>query len=356
MIQSSPSPTSSSPPAQRPIVHTTQVQYRAVVKTLYRWSARKRFGEDPDTLDAAAAILPAEIVRDLMARTDLSPKGLTSYRAALLWIFRQESQDNPVIAEAVSILVDWKPPVGRRTSTRARTIAEQDFEILADYLMGAGLRQHGRKSHWAVRAAYWLHAGLTTGLRPIEWLHARAVDDRYSAIKVLNAKQHLAPPAFLPHDPSGIPFPTDATRTIPIRQGSRLAVELHMKTLRAFVHPDDSPDDQSKDFAAYYNKCRIAIYRACGHLWNEPGRYTLYTMRGQFQSNMKASLGLAAAAELMGHSSVESPSAAHYGRSNKAHAAFKNKDKPALSPQLDQLLARKNAAAQEEGAGPELDG
>ena len=76
--------------------------------------------------------------------------------------------------------------------------------------------------------------------------------------------------------------------------------------------------------------------------------YTLYTMRGQFAANVKASKGTAVAAKLMGHSSEDSPSTGYYGKGNQAHPKFKGSRDSSVNKQLNSPLAQHRAPSQRE--------
>jgi hypothetical protein len=77
------------------------------------------------------------------------------------------------------------------------------------------------------------------------------------------------------------------------------------------------------EFKKYHDECAHVLRRTCRKLWGTKKAFTLYTMRKQFSANMKAVHGSDITAELMGHSSSDSPSAAFYGKANQAHARFK---------------------------------
>jgi hypothetical protein len=95
-----------------------------------------------------------------------------------------------------------------------------------------------------------------------------------------------------------------------------------------------------EEFGKYYQQCTSILTRACLALFNER-RYSLKTFRSQFSANMKSLHGSAVTATLMGHSGPDSPSAAHYGKANQAHPAFKGM-RPKLEPGQDQNVPRQS--------------
>jgi len=168
-------------------------------------------------------------------------------------------------------------------------------------------------------------------------------DENEDVIKVANGKVKRSKPAFMRDRLKAAPAATAADdvwiylecdpdsrvdlhtyREIPILSPfERFHVNNHLEELHEMVKVDLPHTLREIEFVKYFNQCRQILYRACQSIWHGKKSYSLYTLRKQYSSNMKAMVGSDATAELMGHSSKDSPSAASYGKSNQAHKQFK---------------------------------
>ncbi len=322
--------------SERRIKDVTRDGYLVCIEAMRAWAVRKRTF-DPEEIPVVTAL---DLVQDTMAREELSPRSKNAYRAALLWRLRQQTRLDTVDKEALALLEKWAPWALPKPKLRPRAIRLADVETLNDELLNQG-SQGGK---WALRTSYWLQAGLATGLRPREWLHATWADEEKTSLHVMCGKTKLSTPAFLQNsvrfDQRAEPFGTGVIeRTIPVgKDFDRMVIDAHMQSIRSTIDFAATPAEQDKQFARYYNQCRICLHRTCHKLWKGRKGYSLYTMRSQFSANTKAALGSGAAATLMGHSSADSPSAAYYGKASQAHTRSTRppefsglQDKPSLS-------------------------
>jgi hypothetical protein len=117
---------------------------------------------------------------------------------------------------------------------------------------------------------------------------------------------------------------THTTRLIPIH-GTTLRgfVETHLNFIAEAAPVHLSLPERQDLFRKYHLHCNTTLHRACQRIWKGTRSYALYTMRGQFSANMKASVGTTATAGLMGHSSPDSPSTGYYGKAQQAHGKYR---------------------------------
>lgn len=322
-----------------PIRESTEKSYLSILKIQTKFSVAKH------TVDWEEPFVPTilQVVQDLVARTDLADSTRVPYRAALLWYLRGQPAHDQNFIQALTILEGLQKPRGRTKSrTQPKTISTEDLEILINEI-----NRRAKRSIWARRTALWLRAGLATGLRPIEWIHADWTSDQKTALTVKTAKVKLLAPAFMRaqtsesnlhsharegheldehyyQDPQQWEFNQDKYREVPVPSGiDQAAVQFHMDALRDYVRPEGSTEEQGAQFEVYYAQCAGVLRGAVRKIWGLKRAYTLGTMRGQFAANMKSAFGADVTAEVMGHHSSESPSTAHYGGRHQAHAAFK---------------------------------
>lgn len=305
-LEDSPDPNDSTPAL---IAEVTQELYEKIFRRLIKYSSDLR---SHDQLEPVS-LSPVQLVDDLYERQDIRSSSFSTYRSALLWIFSSRLEENPAyqagldrIHERSKMASGGEPPQKGRTR-RKKVIPESDFHLLIDELTGLSSR-----SKWSYRTMYWLHAGLATGLRPVEWENAHWANDDHDRLDVKNAKRKVSPAAFLRKSAikplTGIP----EERQIPVQPADRFYIEQHMRLI-------DEAAAEGVPLAEYYQQCRRALWRACRKLWNGRKVYSLYTMRGQYSANSRAAVGPAATSVLMGHSREDTPSAAHYGKANQAH-------------------------------------
>jgi hypothetical protein len=225
----------------------------------------------------------------------------------------------------------------------------------------------------------WLEATLITGLRTREWMTARWADASRTHLITQNAKIKLDTPAFLRAvkelaatqvmqlDANGEWRPeTDLaadkdsnesrTRLIPVlTERDREIVDIQLALFQAKVACPDVLDDEKRAlledarFQKLRDKCQQYLRRLCRRLWpaDRTKHHTLYDARGQFSANTRSLYGTKKAAELMGHKSATTPSAASYGRRSQAHAKFKSdRPGPLLEFKNSQKNAQKNVSVQ----------
>lgn len=297
-----------------------------------------------------------EIVNDFIERSNLAQSTKAVTRSALLWYIKHSGRldQNEDTAQAIKILegIQFKADKNRKPLV-AKTIPPKDLNQLLAHLSCNPRRL--RSLTWKLRAATWLRAGLVTGLRPIEWLSAQWTSPEKTHLQVETAKVKLTAPAFsrskitahtADHETES--STADAAkgaksrhRLIPVdNDDDRSIIDQHMKFMNEYI--DESladrrrpQKDRNSAFESYHMQCRARIWDACQAIWKGKKSYGLYTMRGQFSANMKALKGPDATAELLGHSSADSPSAAHYGKRNQAHPAFgSNAPRTPRGPQM----------------------
>ncbi len=314
-----------------PIRKNTEAQYRAIVRSLEKYSERKRSSD----LEDPPKVSMDNVIDDLCARTDISADTKKTYRAAFLWAVRTSRMPPEMKAYGERRLEELKKPSGPKPknapSVHKSTIPVEDMTALEEYL---GARYE--KSVWSQRTLLWVQATDVTGLRTIEWL-AVEWDGKAKALRVQTAKVKAAEAAFMRNrrkeltqeeaeQGAAIPIgavPEPRVREIPLPleadQGKALS---HLAALENLVPKSLDPDARLKAFGKYYHQCKSVFTRACLKLFGER-RYSLGTFRGQYSANMRSAHGSAVTATLMGHSGPDSPSAAHYGKANQAHPAFK---------------------------------
>lgn len=273
----------------------------------------------------------------MLARTDLQGASKTNYRSALLWDLRSKKTLNEDESAALQILSNVKKPEGSKPAKaiRQKTINETDYESLLTEMSFMG-----ESSTWTRRARVWVRAGIATGIRPIEWLNTEWENDEQTALRVKTAKVKIAEAAFLrskdqpnqvaPNESNpatGHDLPTEEPkiRIIPVAKDDVRAIQDHLLFIQ-YASPADWDEEKRMDgFKKYFDGCRQALAIACRKIWKGSKTFTLYTMRSQFSANIKASKGVKVAAELMGHTSPDSPSAGYYGKGSQAHRKFKKK-------------------------------
>lgn len=363
----------------------TLITYTRALKTMIRAAEDKRRGELDETDHVPVTL--TNLVEDLAEREDLASGTVNIYRSALLWHARNTAatSTHPGLVEEAKamtrVLESFRKQGGRPKNDGAVPIPELDYSRLLAELLDRAVED----SDWAARAHAWLMAGVITGVRPAEWPGARWAPDDERTLEVTTGKVKLSEPAFIRaklaaedlarHGPGRTP---PATRLIRVERAfDREVVQTHLEYLAAWLRAwrhsrtargpgrpparaaaaaqQSVPLDQlaqeeiDEAYTAYYNGVRSVIRRACLKLWGGERMYSLYSARHQFSANARAEVGPAAAAELMGHTRPDSPSAAHYPSRHAAHSrsrasagerlphqvAFQAKD-PA-SPQLREV-------------------
>ena len=304
-------------PKEYAISARTVLNYEKIVRKLQQHSEEKRANDG--SMTEWYTVSPKDLVTDLVERTELLPSTITTYKYALLWHLRK-NEHIAEYKEALDVLKEHaeqlkkeksaKPPVGK---WKRKAIPKADLNALIEQLTEMS---SGSKGIWAGRTQRWLLAGLATGVRPIEWLRTSWVDESKTAIRVAGSKVKEDVPGFMRGSENEEDYiPKEIERTIPIlNEADRLAVDAHMESIRLEVI------DGNLGFERYRSICGVTIHRACKKLWDGKKTYSLYSARKQFSANARAEFGDARAAELMGHSRADTPSAASYGSANQAYS------------------------------------
>jgi len=304
-----------------PIAGNTADLYQRIVKNLWEFAEAKK--SQNGSLPGSESANPIDLVNDLMARDTLNQNTIITYAYALRWEFsRNRHIKDFVDAEVeltkfISQIKSTIPKEGKREGKRPKSgnsIPHEDLELLLNKLTE---RIGGGSSIWAGRAQRWLVSGLATGLRPGEWVTAEWIDEKHSAIRVTTSKVKVAPPGFMRDEKSESNqyVPDIKTREIPVEKDSdRFVIEIHMKTLKWFVHSG------KMSFKQFRDNCGRQIALSCKAIWGNKKKYTLNSGRKQFSANMRATLGLEKTAELMGHTRSDTPAARFYGKASQGYS------------------------------------
>lgn len=325
-----------------PISPRTAGNYKASIQAALSYSQRQRTTD----WEMAAQVTLAQVIEDNNRRADQTENTKKLLRFALLWGLRSgylESSD--IDGDRKLVSEGWTlGSCKKKDKQRKNTIPEGDLKKILERLQEKAVR-----SEWAKRTEVFLRAGLATGVRPVEWLHAEWFDAAKTVLRIRNAKEKLAEPAFLRkpsaanliNKPSARDADTDAQsvqrsdgsihrthsfRMVPIEcEKDRVAVEEQIQLINLII--GGSVDDvvRQRAFVRYHRACLQVLNRTCFEVWQGTKRYQLYTMRGQFAADTKAAWGSAVATERLGHTREDSPSAAFYGKANQAHSKFKGK-------------------------------
>ncbi len=316
-------------PESAPIKESTKKGYMKAIRAAHKYAQAKRTSD----WENPPLITLMEVVQDLIHRTDLTRETKLVARSALMWFIRSgQVPASQEATEVVTMLENLHIPRGPKPKdSKPKNISEKDLGKLLD-----ALYDQAEKSIWAYRSTVWIHAGLASGARPIEWLDAHWADDEQTILRIKNAKIKLLAPAFArkTHIHEDSPEAEqlgywesneeDSFREIPLtKESDRSMVGTQIRYIEEAVPRTISTEARRAEFEKYHAACALAVRRACRKIWAGKLTYSLYTMRGQFAANMNASKGADDAAKLMGHSSADSPSVAYYGKWNQAHSQFK---------------------------------
>jgi len=316
---------------------STRESYLKVVNAAFQHSTAKRTTDWEDPV----RVTLCDMVLDLINRQDIAWSTKITSRSALLWYINSgTTRANEDSAQARELLINMRKEPGPRPAQRPKGISETELGLLLDEVY-----TRADNSVWAKRTAVWILAGLACGARTIEWIDAEWVTTEKTELRLRNAKVKLNKPAFqrsdvnpaIEYDLDDITeFDADTLeemfgttdgifRIIPIdRELDRSIIDTQMRLIRDHLPGIGMNKEADKAaFRRYHNQCRKVLVRASQKVWKGKKTFSLYTMRKQFSANMKAKLGSAATAVLMGHSGEDSPSAASYGKANQAHARFK---------------------------------
>lgn len=316
--QSPAASTSPAPGSRRKVSDGTRAMYMSYIKTLRKQVAASLNNVFTDD------IRPTDLADHLINRaTTLRPKTAINYRAGLLYWLDTLPQTSDVLHARLSLQVafpkrgfkparaDGKPDsLYSRRSTHSRTFARAKFSKLIAELNRRS-NPELRRARRAQELMYWLHAGLASGLRPIEWETARWEDREAGVLRVVTAKRKLDNYA-LPNIAHLAPPPEPQVRQVPIDPSDRIWVDMHLASIREHLLTD-------KPFSRYYDNNRIFLYLVSREVFGTQAQpFTLYMMRGQFAANRKRrGVPQDEVSAIMGTSSENAD--AYYGKSRHAH-------------------------------------
>lgn len=314
----------------RKVSPNTIEQYLKFVKTI-----RNGFLREQITQARQHDVLPTELVDYLYSKAHTyRPKTFINYRSALLYWLNTQPK-SPDVLHAKLILEEGFPRSGFKghrpnapttslyssRSMRKRTFRRRDFDKLVSEL-SARTHQSKNDARMGARAnelLLWVHAGLASGLRPIEWETAEWHNIEKGELFVQIAKTKWDTPA-LP-SLSGTPAPSHRTRIVTIDEADRLWVEQHLRSVKRHL-------STGKPFKSFYDNNRVYLWLVCKDLFpNRPAPFTLYTLRGQFAANRKKYKTLNEVAAEMG--CAPEKAGTYYGKALHAHSsggAMQNKE------------------------------
>jgi hypothetical protein len=307
---------------------TTINSYHQIVKGL-----RRDFLQTftfPESVHAT----PMDLVSDLLSKSlTFRPKTYLLYRAALhYWL--ELLPDYPEKFEAIEKLMQETPRDGFKgakpdqsatlyssQSSRPRTFSRQQFERLTTELSKRASVTGRHTPDGIPRASTllaWLHAGLASGLRPIEWEDAQWHDAEKTTLRVRSAKRRCDDP-LAPTHTERLP----EYRLVPIDAADQPWVEQHLDHLARYKLAGGT-------FKHFYNNNRATLSRLCTEIFGPAAKkFTLYLMRGQFAANRKRRQGADEVAMEMGCSTEIVYRS--YGRKSAGHRAGRNTPAPTRS-------------------------
>lgn len=228
----------------------------------------------------------------------LSSSTVRYYRASLSYYAELEketgqiSQDvfNKIKNTLSNLQAGSKKDLELRTSAKKQKhLTLKDFSFLDDALKNS-------KNRWAKPTRIWLHAGIISGLRPIEWQQTLYDKDEDKLIiknaKNTNGRSH------------------GEFRTIHLSHLDNFEKTIllqHLKVATQFY--------QSGNWDTYYEGCGNLLKYTANKIWPSRKRHpTLYSARHQFSANLKASgCRPEELAALMGHA-VDDTAMTTYGK------------------------------------------
>lgn len=274
----------------------TVIQYQNLARRLTD-RARRHFGIDRGEVDpTTVASYLVEIMSSVRKRT------FRLYRAALVYHFEEIATPEALrardfIRDEIGYDSIFEDEVGsdveksKTSSHKSKRVSDEDLKAIY-----AELRQS--KSKWAGAAGAWLRAGMLTGLRPIEWIDVRYVDEVGVPYLLVNNAKNTHGRA---HGDS---------RKVILEGLTERELELikkHIQLVRAHV--------ERGLYAFFYKQCQRLLHSVSSKLFPwRLRRITLYSGRHQFAADAKSTLSKAEVAALMGHASMRT-AGLHYGLS-----------------------------------------
>jgi integrase len=302
------------------IAESTREGYERAIKAMHKWSKNKHSVKNSDS---KIKIDQLQVTLDMLNRQDLNPTTKIYYRSALLWYMRQIENKTDRIKLAISELEKDSNTRVKTKRSQGKLVSENDFQMLLEHL-----RKSVNRSPVAESTYVWIQAAMATGLRPIEWRDAKWSDTENSTLIVITAKVKQGKVGFLEDSEA------DVYEELALKKGLQRKVKLlteddqhcvekMQKMIKEALSKAKSQADREKTFDALYRSVKQKLLNTCKAVFEGKKNYSLYAFRRQFAANAKALLGSAVTAELMGHSSVTSPSTGHYGKGSQAHSRFK---------------------------------
>lgn len=280
-------------PSKRVISSKTKIHYGKIINVL------RSAVLDTKTYGHIVDASPNEMVEYLFnQRGRFRPSTFLMYRSALLWWISSLKVNEPVQRAWIKlhepVPVDgYKDEKGREGATtlysskssRKRTVSQKNIKRLLNEL---ARRMEGSRTHVERRRAselrYWILAGLSTGLRPIEWGQAYWRNQSLGELNVMTAKRkegfyslptiaHLADEEYMP------------TRIVRLNNDEDVFwVDMHMKAVHSYLS-----SNEGQTFTHYYNNNRLYLRSVCKKIFPNDSGITLYMLRGQFAANRKIS-------------------------------------------------------------------
>lgn len=268
----------------------------------------------------------------------------------------------------------------RRTRPPGRMIPEAHLTKLIQHL--GTLRSSGEAT--GQQTQWFLLAGIASGARPIEWQHAKWIDEPNGVLRIFTAKvkarnawDKIPPMTFTAEDfdnemegiienPSSINgenswYAVDFSRRISsinltteelrelqearylngvelfrdvqIEYKYRTYVNLHMQAVHTTIKrerqlqsnwPEVERLSDEEIFAkSYYGRIRHCLWRACAKAFNNEELYSLVDTRSTFSANRKGLVGLQEAARELGHTPTTSKD--FYAPASKAWSQYRQK-------------------------------
>lgn len=268
---------------------------------------------------------------------NLLPSTVRLYRASLSYYSEVELSEGKIDKDQYGkIMVSLKNlKSGNKKDLELRTSAKKqkhltlkDFNFLDEALKNS-------KNKWAKPTRIWIHSGIISGLRPIEWKQT-VYDEEENRLIIKNAKNT--------NGRSHGEF-----RTIYLDHLTSFEKKIllqHLKVATQF--------NQTNNWDLYYNGCSNLLKYTCNKIWPNRERHpTLYSARHQFSANLKASgCRPEELAALMGHA-VDDTAITTYGKKvngtrgvkpkiNSEEVKRVRKSKKSYTFTIDEALHKKN--------------
>lgn len=266
---------------------STQIEYKKRAQQLCTRAQVELKSKESDPRMVAAWLLKY--------RKNISKNTFRQYKSALVYYF-WEVLGTPSAKQAACFLArqnsDFASKTSDKTSGKKRkNIPEDDLNLLTAYL------RRGVDNKWGNETANWLLAGIITGLRPVEWEHAKVYQDGDDFKLVVQNVKNTNGRA------------NGMQRTLLLNNLNEEDIEIlssHLANIEKFGR---------EKFHDFWVSCSKTLNRANETLFGKRKKnITLYSARHQFSADAKKSgLSPQAIAALMGHA-TDATAALHYGK------------------------------------------